>query len=83
MSEEEKKEQHKAVRIISYIALIVGIAMFLFMLLCVPAVGLWVFIREAFISERSDWLCNIAWYSGHLFKYLYIRRIRTKFNCIF
>ncbi len=36
MSAEEKKEQHKAVRIISIIALVVGIAVFLHSLLYVP-----------------------------------------------
>jgi L-cystine uptake protein TcyP (sodium:dicarboxylate symporter family) len=75
MSKQDRKEQHKAVRIISYIALIVGIATFLCVLLIVPATGLYVINRKAFISERFDWLTNIAWYSSQLFKYITIPAI--------
>lgn len=68
----ERKEQHKAVRIISYIALVTGVATFLCGILMVPAVGLYVINRTAFISERFDWLTDMAWYSSRLFDYIVI-----------
>jgi len=71
MSEKERKEQHKAVRIISYIALIVGVATLLCGLLMVPATVLGAINPTAFMSERFDWLTNIAYYSGLLFNYIF------------
>lgn len=71
MSEEEKKEIHKAVRILSYIALIVGVATLLCGLLIVPAAGLGAINPTAFMSERFDFLAGVAYYSGLLFRYIF------------
>jgi len=71
MSEQEKKETHKGVRIISYIALIVGVATLFCGLLMVPAAGLGAINPTAFMSERFDLLADVAYYSGLSFKYIF------------
>lgn len=61
MNEEERKEQHKAVRIISNIALIVGITTFLLGILLVPYTRLTV-IYPSNVEPKPDaiWIFLIA-----------------------
>jgi len=67
MSEEKKKEQNKAVRIISIIALVAGIAMFLCGLLIVP-----IPVLRVIGSGIPDLLSIAACYSLLLFRCIII-----------
>lgn len=69
----ERKEQHKAVRIISHIALIAGFVTFLCGLLLVPVAGLMALNPSAFKGEGiTRLIAVVAYYSLISFWYITI-----------